>query len=65
MFVSRVESFVLLIIIITVTMIIIIIIYCKKVSNADRSGRSLAGAVGWNPARGMDVCPLWMLCVVR
>jgi hypothetical protein len=28
-------------------------------------GRSLAGIVGSNPARGMDVCLLWVLCVVR
>jgi hypothetical protein len=28
-------------------------------------GRSLAGIVGPNPAGGMDVCLLWMLCVVR
>jgi hypothetical protein len=28
-------------------------------------GRSLAGIVGSNPAGGMDVCLLWMLCVVR
>jgi len=28
-------------------------------------GRSLAGIVGSNLAGGMDVCPLWVLCVVR
>jgi hypothetical protein len=28
-------------------------------------GPSLAGIVGSNPARGMDVCLLWVLCVVR
>jgi hypothetical protein len=28
-------------------------------------GRSLAGIVGSNPAGGMDVCLLWVLCVVR
>ena len=26
--------------------------------------RSLAGIVGSNPAGGMDVCLLWLLCVV-
>jgi hypothetical protein len=28
-------------------------------------GRSPAGNVGSNPAGGMDVCLLWVLCVVR
>jgi len=28
-------------------------------------GRSLAGIVGSNPAAGMDVCLLCVLCVVR
>jgi len=28
-------------------------------------GRSLAGIIGPNPARDMDVCLLWMLCVFR
>ena len=28
-------------------------------------GRSLDGIAGSNPARGMDVCLLWVLCVVR
>jgi hypothetical protein len=28
-------------------------------------GRSLAGIVGSNPARGMEVCLLWVLCVVN
>jgi hypothetical protein len=28
-------------------------------------GRSLAGNMGLNPTRGMDVCLLWVLCVVR
>jgi len=27
-------------------------------------GRSLAGIAGSNPVRGIDVCPLWVLCVV-
>ena len=27
-------------------------------------GHSLAGIAGSNPAGGMDVCLLWMLCVV-
>jgi len=28
-------------------------------------GRSLAGNVGSNPTGDMDVCLMWMLCVVR
>jgi hypothetical protein len=28
-------------------------------------GRSLAGIVGSNPAKSMDVSLLWVLCVVR
>jgi hypothetical protein len=28
-------------------------------------GRLLTGIVGSNPAGGMDVCLLWVLCVVR
>jgi hypothetical protein len=28
-------------------------------------GRLLTGIVGSNPAYGMDVCLLWVLCVVR
>jgi hypothetical protein len=28
-------------------------------------GRSLAGIAGSNPTAGMDVCLLWVLCVVR
>ena len=28
-------------------------------------GHSLAGIVGSNPAEGIDVCLLWVLCVVR
>jgi hypothetical protein len=28
-------------------------------------GRSVAGIVGSNPAGGMDVCLLWVLCDVR
>jgi len=28
-------------------------------------GRLLAEIAGWNPARSMDVCLLWMLCIVR
>jgi hypothetical protein len=27
-------------------------------------GRSLAGIAGSNPARGMDICLLWVSCVV-
>ena len=34
-------------------------------SKASVCGRSLVGAVGSNPAGGMDVCRLWVLCVVR
>jgi len=32
---------------------------------AGPSGRSPAEIVGSNPTRGMDVCLLWVLCVVR
>jgi hypothetical protein len=28
-------------------------------------GRSQAGIVSSNPAGGMDICLLWVLCVVR
>jgi hypothetical protein len=28
-------------------------------------GRFLAGIAGSNPTGGMDVCLLWVLCVVR
>jgi len=28
-------------------------------------GRSPAEIVGSNPTRGMDICLLWLLCVVR
>ena len=34
-------------------------------SKARVYGRSLAGIAGLNPAGGMDVCLLWVLCVVR
>jgi len=34
-------------------------------SKAWDCSRSLAGTVGSNPAVGMDVCLLWLLCVVR
>jgi len=34
-------------------------------SKAWAFGRSLARIVGSNPAGGMDVCLLWVLCVVR
>jgi len=33
--------------------------------HAGPSGRSPAEIVGSNPAGGMDVCLLWVLCVVR
>ena len=33
-------------------------------SKAWVGGRLLAGTVGWNPAGGMDVCLLYVLCVV-
>ena len=33
--------------------------------DAESSRRSLVGIVGSNPAGGMDVCLLWVLCVVR
>jgi hypothetical protein len=32
---------------------------------AGPSSRSPAEIVGSNPAEGMDVCLLWVLCVVR
>jgi len=28
-------------------------------------GHSLSGFVGYNPAGGMNVCSLWLLCVIR
>ena len=28
-------------------------------------GRLLAGISGSNPARDVDICPLWVLCVVN
>jgi hypothetical protein len=34
-------------------------------SKAYVCGRSLAGIAGSNPAKGMDVCLLWMLRVVQ
>jgi len=34
-------------------------------SKAQVCGRSPAEIVGSNPAEGMDVCLLWVLCVVR
>ena len=34
-------------------------------SKACVRGRSIAGNVGSNPAGGMDVFLLWVLCVVR
>jgi len=34
-------------------------------AQVDPGGRSLAEIAGSNPAGGMDVCLLWMLCVVR
>jgi hypothetical protein len=43
---------------------------CKLIPVAERfkarvCGRSLAGIVGSNAAGVMDVCPLWVLCVVK
>jgi hypothetical protein len=32
---------------------------------ADPCGRSLAGIVGSYPTWGIELCPLWMFCVVR
>jgi hypothetical protein len=32
---------------------------------SDHSGRSLAGIGGSNPAGGMEVCLLWVLCVIK
>jgi hypothetical protein len=34
-------------------------------SKANIYGRSLAGIADLNPARGMDVCLLWVLCVFQ
>ena len=34
-------------------------------SKAKVFGRSPAEIVGSNPTRGMDICLLWVLCVVR
>ena len=34
-------------------------------AHVDPGGRSLAEIAGSNPAGGMDVCLLWMLCVAR
>jgi len=34
-------------------------------SKAQVFGRSPAKIVGLNPTEGMDVCLLWVLCVVR
>ena len=34
-------------------------------SKARVCGRSLAGIAGSNPAEGIDICLLWVLCVVR
>jgi hypothetical protein len=44
--------------------------YFMPISVATRAkgwvcGRSIAGIEGSNPAGGMDVCLLWVLCVVR
>jgi len=36
-----------------------------KAENAGPSDRSPAEIVGSNPTGGMDVCLLWVLCVVR
>ena len=51
---------------------LIVLTYCYRVpvpvaarSKASVCGRSLAGIAGSNPAWGMDVCLLWVLCVVR
>jgi hypothetical protein len=33
--------------------------------NASVCGHSIAGIAGSNPAGDMDVCVLWVLCVVR
>jgi hypothetical protein len=39
--------------------------YTGYIAIADPSDRLLAGIVGSNPAAGMDVSLLWVLCVVR
>ena len=38
---------------------------CNGRAKAWVCGRSFVGIVGSNPAGGMDVCLLWLLCVVR
>ena len=35
-----------------------------ELSKARVYGRSLAGIAGSIPAEGMDVCPLWVVCVL-
>ena len=39
--------------------------YCAERSKAWVFGRSLAGIAGSNPAGGLDVCLLWLLCPLR
>jgi len=46
------------------------LLYKRPIPAAARSqawvcGSSLAGIAGPNPERGMDVCVLWVVCVVR
>jgi hypothetical protein len=41
------------------------VIPVTALSKACVYGRSPAGIAGLNPAGGMDVCLLWVLCVVR
>ena len=36
-----------------------------KISAGERQGRSPAEIVGSNPTEGMDICLLWVSCVVR
>jgi hypothetical protein len=45
--------------------IITIMIPVALLSKACGNGRSLAEIAGSNPAEGMDVCLLWVSCVVR
>jgi hypothetical protein len=47
--------------------IILVYLFMKPIEVAARfkawvSGRSVAGVAGWNPAGGMDVCLLCVLC---
>ena len=46
-------------------MIVEVLVPVAARSMAQVYGRSPAAIVGSNPTQGMDVCLLWVLCVVR